>query len=232
MNENAPTNSEDLRPATRRPHRSIEDNYPEYLEHEYGYAYEVADVMSQTAIVRHEELLHADTDELEAVALDSLDDFQKWAVARAWRRLGNTERFFGACETLLDSKEEHPVVIYSEISRWLAEELARAERLEEAHERLASHLERWPSDVQAQELIGIIDLLANEGDDTRLRELVAEYPADAELRFEIAEDLWRFEKLDAARAWLDEAREAATSTGDQAALVDIELLAARITDEE
>jgi hypothetical protein len=231
MDEDAATDSQQLR-RSPQPHRSIEDNYTEYLEHEYGYAYEVADVMSQTAIARHDSLLHAGAEELDGVELDSLDDFQKWAVARSWRRLGDTDRFFETCRTLLDSEETHPVVIYSEISRWLAEELARAERLDEARQTLTAHLDRWPSDIQAREMIGIIDLLADQDDDARLRELVEEYPADAELRFEIAEDLWRFGKTDAAKSWLDEARQVAKSSGDQASLVDIELLAGRITNTE
>ena len=219
----------DLPRPTKRPRRSIEDNYPEYLEHEYGYAYEVADVMSQSAIVRHEELLHASAAELEALAVDSLDDFQTWAVARAWRRLGERERFYETGKKLLASDEEHPVVIYSEISRWIAQELTGAERLNEARELLERHLEKWPSDVQAQELIAIVVLLGDEGDDAKLRELADEYPADAELRYEIAEDLWRFGRQEAAMRWLDEARETAEQSGDDAALVDIELLASRMS---
>ncbi|QDG49811.1 hypothetical protein FIV42_03370 [Persicimonas caeni] len=213
---------------SKQPRRSIEDNYPEYLEHEYGYAYEVADVMSQAEIMRHEELLHADTATLEGLELDSLDDFQKWAVARAWRRLGDHERFLDVSKQLLDSQKEHPVVIYSEISRWVAQELAGADKLEDAKDLLTKHLARWDSDVQARELMGIVEFLTAEGDDSTLRQLADEYPADAELRYEIAEDLWRFGKHRAAERWLDEARQAAEQSGDEAALVDIELLATRI----
>jgi thioredoxin-like negative regulator of GroEL len=229
MDDNATTENDPLDHANRA-HRSIEDNYPEYLAHEYGYAYEVADVMSQTAIVRHEELLHSSADELQSVDPASLDDFQTWAVARRWRGLGDAERFFETCRAILDTQQEHPVVNYSEISRWLAQELASASRLDEAAQRLDTHLERWPSDVQAQEMSGVVDLLANEDDDSKLRELVEAHPEDAELRFEIAEDLWGFQKVAAARRWLEEARKTAMSAGDQAVLVDIKLLASRIAD--
>lgn len=210
------------------PRRSVEDNYPEYLEHEYGYAYEVADVMSQAEIARHEELLHADASALETVDTDNLDDFQKWAVARAWRRLGDHDRFLEIARALLDSDEEHPVVIYSEISRWVAHELAGAEKLDEAKALLDRHLQRWESDVQARELAAVVAFLKDDADDSQLQALAAEFPADAELRYEIAEDLWRFGRRQAAEQWLEEARRAADQSADEAVKVDIELLAGRI----
>ena len=207
--------------------RSIEDNYPEYLEHEYGYAYEVADVMSQAALARHEELLHLDAGALEQVNLEDLDDFQLWAVARAWRRLGEFERFVELSRRLIDSDDEHPVVIYSEISRWLARELTGHERTEEAQQILAEHLERWPSDTQARALAGLVAYVASD-DDARLQTLVDDYPDDAELHFEIAEDLWRFGRGEAASKWLEQADKAAERSQDASVRVDIELLADRI----
>ena len=214
--------------STSRPRRSIEDNYPEYLEHEYGYAYEVADVMPQAAIARHEALLHAAPEELDALDLASLDDFQKWAVARAWRRLEDHHRFLEISRAILASTEEHPVVIYSEISRWVAQQLAGDDKLDEAKQLLTDHLQRWPSDVQAEELLGVVEFLGEDGTDEPLRALAARFPADAELRYEIAEDLWRFGERQAAAAWVEEARLAAEQSADEAALVDIELLAERI----
>ncbi|MFP4598920.1 MAG: tetratricopeptide repeat protein [Persicimonas sp.] len=209
---------------------SIEDNYPEYVEQVYGYAYEVDDVMSQQALARHDELLRATPDQLEQVDVGSLDDFQLWAVARAWRRQGDFDRFVEFSERLLSSDNQHPVVIYSEISRGLARELAGVGRLQDARERLETHLQEWEGDVQARQLAGVIDVLEDDeqDNDEQLRRLAREFPSDAELRFEIAEDLWRFGSHQPAEKWLDEAREVARETGDHATLVDIELLADKL----
>lgn len=223
MNEDAPA-----QPGRPHPHRSIEDNYPEYLEQSYGYAYEVADVLSQAEIARHEKLTHATAAELDGVDLDGLSDLDRWTVARARRRLGQFDRYLEICSKLLDSDQEHPVVVYSEISRWVALDLADAGRLGAARQRLKAHLQRWEGDVQARELIGIIEFIDADGDDGYLKELAAEFPGDAELRFEIAEDLWRFGRVEAANDWVNQARRAAEASGDRAALVDIELLAERI----
>lgn len=207
--------------------RSVEDNYPEYLEHEYGYAYEVADVMSQAALEQHETLLHAEPQALEALELSELDDFQIWAVARAWRRAGRFDRFLEVTRRLLSSEDEHPVVIYAEISRWVAAELAGDGRLEEASELLVEHLNRWDNDLQARELAAVVDFLEND-DDASIRRLGDEHPDDAELLYDIAEDLWRFDRLDAAGKWLDETRLVAERIGDEALIVDVELLETRI----
>jgi hypothetical protein len=218
----------DQQPSTT-PRTNVEDNYPEYLEHEFGYAYEVDDVMSQAAIARHQTLLHADAAELEDTDVDGLDDFQRWAVARAWRRLGKTERYVDGCRALLETDNAHPVIIYSEISRGLAHHLIDADRLDEARQILDEHFEHWASDVQARQLAAIIDLLEADNE-AALEELCADYPDDAELRFEIAEDLWRFGRVEAARRWLERAGEVARSSGDHAALVDIELLGDRLAE--
>ncbi len=223
MDEQAPSPSH-----TPRPHRSIEDNYPEYLDQAFGYAYEVADVMTQAEIARHEGIVHASADELDALDPSALDDFDRWALARAWRRLGEVERYLDTARLLLASEAEHPVIIYSEISRGVALDLADAGRLDEALEQLRVHLQRWDSDIQARELKGIIEFVATGDDATALEELVAEFPDDAELRLDIAEDLWRFGGIEAARTWVHNARSAAVASDDRAALVDIELLETRI----
>lgn len=208
--------------------RSIEDNYPEYLDREYGYVYEVDDVMSQGALKRHDHLLHADEDALMEAEPDAQNDFFCWAIARAWRRLGEFDRFVSICGDLLDGGEEHPVVVYSEISRGLARALVSAARLEEATETMRAHLERWPDDIEARQLAGVIDLLAKPVDEGRLEALLEEFPADAELCFEISEDLWRFGEDAKAAEWLERARQAAEESKDHAAKVDIELLAGRL----
>jgi hypothetical protein len=215
---------------------SIEDNYPEYIDDEFGYAYEIADRMTQREIARHDELLHADAaaldaldkNELEKNELGELNDLELWATARARRRLGDEARYFAICEALLASDDEHPLIIYPEISRRVAFQRALAGDLDPARARLAAHLERWPDDLQAEQLAAVLDFLASSDDDA-MRRLVERFPRDAEIRFEIAEDLWRLARPDAAFAWLDEARRVAT-LHDRATLVDVELLAARMSE--
>lgn len=213
---------------------SIEDNYEEYLDDERGFAYDFADRMTAEDIAAQDATVDATALDLRALddaAPEPPDALHLWMRARAWERLGNMERYFELCDQLLDVLPEHPLVVYPEISRRVARQRAAQADFSTAQQRLRTHLERWPEDLQAEQLATIIDYLARSAEDvddaTALRAFAARFPEDAEIRYEIAEDLWHFERPEAASAWLEDAREVATQH-DLTTLVDIELLQTRL----
>lgn len=205
----------------------VEDDYPEYPEQSYGFAYEVDDVMSQRALRRRDELLGADAAALGELDIDRLDDFERWTAAHAWRKLGEQTRFVQLARRVLASEEAHPVIVYSEISRGIAWLFITEERYEEAGEVLETHRDRWPDDLQGRQLAALLAYLRGD-DSARLEALASEHPDDAELRYEFAEDLWQLGRHEEASRWLEKAREAATASGNRAALVDIALLEERL----
>lgn len=205
----------------------VEDDYPEYPEQSFGFAYEVDDVMSQGALRRRDELMCADAATLEQLDVDNLDDFERWTAAHAWRRLGEEARFVEIAQNILASEDSHPVIVYSEISRGLAWLFITEKRYGEAAEILDAHSERWPDDLQGEQLAALLAHLRDD-DGAQLEELASEHPGDAELRYEFAEDLWQLGRHQAAKRWLEKARRAANETGDRAVLVDITLLEERL----
>lgn len=213
------------------PAASIGDNYTEYLDEECGFAYDIAEQMTRQDIATQDAIIQASPQELRAIE-DAMatpeNGLHLWMLARAWEQAGEMDRYFDLCARLLAAEDAHPLVIYPEISRRVARQHALAGDFERAQQRLRAHQERWADDAQAQQLAALIGYLASpEADDSALRALVAKSPQDAEIRFEIAEDLWLFERPDAAAAWLDEASEVARQF-DPATLVDVELLRARM----
>src|SRR5690554_1990939 len=76
-----------------RPAQSLGDTYEEYLDDEWGYAYDAWDIVTQHDVRRHDVLLHADVALLEVQIDTDLDDLQRFAVARAWRRHGNSSEY-------------------------------------------------------------------------------------------------------------------------------------------
>jgi len=215
---------------------SIEDNYEDYLDDECGFAYDFADRMTPEDIAEQDSILFASAAQLRALeeaAPEPANGLNLWMRARAWERLGDAARYFELCAQLLDASPEHPLLIYPEISRRVARKRAEQAEFGAAQQRLRTHLERWPQDLQAERLGAVIDFLAGRAEidtaqdaDLALRAFASRFPEDAELRYEIAEDLWHFGSTEAARAWLEEAREVATQH-DLTTLVDIELLRAR-----
>ncbi|MBA2662141.1 MAG: hypothetical protein H0U74_07580 [Bradymonadaceae bacterium] len=207
--------------------KTIADGYLSYVDDELGYSYEAWDVLSVEAIRAHDVILHTDSASLDAVDRLTIDDFERWALARAYRRCGELEGFFGVCESLTLSTAAHPGIVYTEVVELYAEELARANRLAKAQSKLAEARLRWPEpgalpyaiDARILLLAGDLDLALG-----RYRALADAHPDDAELRFEIAEDLTQNSQTSSAGPWLDEALAVAERVGDRALIVDIELL--------
>lgn len=221
----------------RQDQRSIEDNYPDYLDDEFGYGYRFFDQLTQSELARHDKILHADAAQLEALGAavkEQLkpDPLELFALTRAWWRLGEGEQFRQACGALLKAEATHPGIAYAELSRRLAWEYARAEDLAAAYTHLDAHLARYPEDLSARRLVAIFKQIADPApsaliDHSPLAKFLAEFPQDAELRLEIAEDLYQLDHPEDALFWLKDAHKVAQAY-DPTTLVDVLLVGRRL----
>lgn len=202
--------------------KTIADGYATYTDDELGYRFNAWDITSIEAIRLHDSIIHSDAEALQTMNTSMFDDLQRWAFARACRKHNLTEQFFMICEQLTGSESEHPALNYPEILETYAVELARADRLEQAQ----SLVQNAPSHSTPLDLPGRLALLANNEHAAReiFETLAAEHPDDAELRFDIAEDFAQQGFSASATEWLQHAQQVAQRCGDQALLVDIELL--------
>lgn len=202
--------------------REVEDNYEEYLSDELGYAWGVWDRQSLAAIARHDELLNADAETVAATDPASLDDLERLALARAAHRASDVEAELDALRLIASEPMEHPGVHYVEIFERLASRLCDESLFDEAEmmlDRLQGQewCEHPPNYARA--------LVRFRSDRTQgiepFESLLAESPDDAELRFDLAEDLAAFGAEEHVEPLLAAAEEIARRTGIDAVLVDI-----------
>ena len=218
----------DLDDTTRLPdgfRRDIEDNYPEYPEDEYGYTYDAWDLLSLSEVDRHDELEQAPLEVLDALD-DELDDLERLAVARAFRRHGRDDDFIRLCRAILGSDERHPAVVYPEIAVFGARELAREDQ-PRARAWLDEFAEEIDELMEGRILQAVLEDLLTDSSDL-LDTLVEEYEDEPELYYEIAEEFLRQQAGEPAREWLQHARKKAEAVGDRTTLIDIELLEAQL----
>ncbi len=203
----------------------IEDNYPEYLADERGYAWDAWDVLAADVIRRHDAIARASADDLAALDPAGLDDLDRWAFARASRELMDLDGFFDAARLVMASSDEHRGVSYAEVFISAIEALSDAGLGDEASLHLRTFRERWPEDTQAARLSVWI---AARGPDlaTSLEDAIAELMDDAEAMFEIGEDLAAIGASEHALTALDAAAALADTHGLRALLLDIALLRA------
>lgn len=218
-----------------KPAESLGDPYDEYLEDEWGYAYAAWSGFTQQELRRHDELLHGDIALLEALEEDDLDDLQRFAVARAWRRQGNLENYLLWGLRVAYSKAEHPALVYPDVVARLTLDLARAADTERARALLLNYRERWTElKVEAQHLEINIALLAGDSEQaqTLYESLMTELQDEGALpALELAEDALASAQEALAIQWLEDARQRALDTKDSALLVDIELFARELAAE-
>jgi tetratricopeptide (TPR) repeat protein len=203
--------------------RDIEDNYPEYPEDEYGYTYDAWDLLTLEETDRHDELITSSPEVLESLDTDELDDLERLAVARASRRIGETDRFITTCREMLESESRHPAIVYPEIAIFAGRELASDDK-PRALAWLDEFYERAQELMEGRILRAVLQTLVS--DESELMDsIIEEYGDEAEMYYEVAEEFDRQGDTDAARSWLEQAREKANATGDRATLIDVDLLA-------
>ncbi len=209
------------------------DNYEQFLEDTYGYAYSARDIVSTDALERHDRLAsEASADELAEINRD-LDDFERLGLARGYLRTGELEAFADELDNLLDSEDVHPAITYSELPLLAAEVLTDHDRFDRALDYLERAIERWPDhSIAARRQRALVVLHADGPDAARshYERLADNHPDDPELRFEFAEDLHAHGHPELARTWLQRARSTAERVGDRALLVDLELLKTRLAE--
>ena len=184
--------------ATSKHRREIEDNYLDYPEDEYGYTYDVWDVVAVADADRHFEIRDFSEDELGALDYEELDHFQLWAAARAHLANGNQEDFVDLAGQLLgDTDERHPVLVYHEVAVHAARVLAETDP-----DAALEWLGRW--DEARDELMEarILEaVLASKLEDAEaaFETVLDEFPDEPELLYEIAAEWERQGHPDQAR---------------------------------
>lgn len=206
--------------------RDIEDSYPEYAEHEYGYAYDAWDLLSLGETDRHDRLIAAPLEELDALEVDALDDLQRLAVARGYRRHGEHESFVRVCRRILQSDSRHPAVVYPEVAVLAARDMMTLDR-PQALAWLEEFDEYTEELMEARILRAVVHAKLHDSRD-RLEDIAAEHADESEWYYEVAEECWRQQMPEMALEWLATARDMARTFGDRAILIDIELLTTRL----
>ncbi len=207
--------------------KTIADNYSSYVDDERGYSFEAWDITRIEEIRSHDRILHSEPNSLTTLDAIPFNDLERWALARALRTHKLIDLFFAQCEQLIASKSAHPALNYSEILETYAEELAGADRIEQAKNIIeVTQLADLSLDLE-----GRLALFAGDQSSARniFERIIAAHPDDAELYFDIAENFARHNFAASALEWLNAALEVAKRTKDDALVVDIELLRLDIT---
>ncbi len=204
--------------------QDIEDNYPDYVDDERGYAWDVWDVLAADVMRRHDDVLNSSPEALGRLDPGGLDDLDRWAYARASRRHGDLEGFLDAGRLIVASERGHRGIDYRGVFATIIETLAREGATDEArllHEEMAN---RWPGNDEVERLHVFIALQFDEEHALEAVDGVLERrPDDAELFFELSEDAHHAGRPALAGELLRHAEESARRQGHTAILVDIEL---------
>lgn len=203
----------------------IEDNYPEYLEDELGYAWDAWDVLPADVIRRHDSIVTASAHELDSIDPAALDDLDRWAYARACRRSGDVDGFLSAARLVVASKEAHHGLQYAEVFIATIGLMATEGLGDEALLHLSEFRERWPEDSRAVRLEASVTIRQDpqKAIDTALTDAAD----DADRLFEIAEDVAQLHPTGAEQL-LQAAESLARGEEATSLLLDIDLLRAEL----
>lgn len=203
----------------------IQDDYPEFLDDQLGYAWDAWDVLGSDEIRRHDAIAASTAEELAGLDPEAMDDLDRWAFARAARRLGDADAFLRATRLLLDPKGTHRGLEYREIFAVAVQVLGEQGAFEEAELHLQVMSESWPHDTDVERLSARVAFLSDPARGTQaFSSLLARWSDQPELLFEVATDLVALGDRTFAETALQACVEAAQATGEEAALVDVALL--------
>lgn len=173
------------------------------------------DDLDPKLVDRHDAILEMDAEALGALDDTSLDDFHRWAAARAWLRVDQPERFQALTRKILSTAHDKrtKLLSYPDITLALARALAAEGDLDDA----LAHLETYrlldgADGAEHARHMGLILLESDQhvkGLDILLDALKTYREEEPELGLHLAEDLLELGQKDAARAVLDAARQQA-----------------------
>lgn len=215
-------------------HRSIGDDYPDYIDDELGYQYHAWEVISATESARLE-AIHLgrdnDLDSLEA-SQNTLSDLERWALARRRLQQENRPAYFKLVTAIAQGPMEHRALNYPEVLADLSRRFAEENNFTNASFWADKIGEHWSELLPTVPLLKAHHLLlagqlddATQAYERALNELASDdsHPI-VDLLIETAEDFLNARAFEQARAFLEQAQLAAQKTDDNASQVDIELL--------
>ncbi len=218
---------------------SIGDPYPEYVDDEFGYAYHAWEVISARESKRLQKILHLDelSPREQSQAMAPLSDLERWALARKALRQDQPLLYLELVDPIAQGDMTNPALHYAEI----LVDLARHHLLQGQEDTCDAILEKmkaqWPDfeDVVFDIIKARLTLQDGRHDEahdalnTHLGRS-EELGDDIDLHFELAEDFLNAQSPYHAQIWSQRTRQLAQRDGDDATLVDLDLLDQRLED--
>lgn len=188
----------------------MEDDYPEYLDAEWGYGYAAWDVASLAERLRAQRLTLEDDAGLLQMQGTETSALCRWAIARQWWQRGHLEHFVELSLSLLAHGHTEEVLRSGEIAVWLVRALAGLGRSDEARRWCDVTGTRWPQYAPIS-VVALAMVARAEGDAERcaqiLEELKQTHGHDPRSCFDVAQWLWQAGARELAKPWIDRARQ-------------------------
>ncbi len=170
----------------------LEDDFSDYIDVQLGYADVDWDSLPEKEVDEHESIRRMSRDDLDGLKTGKFNDFQRWAVARAYLGLGDDMAFQDAALPLLKSKKKHPALDYVDIALAIMNQMARRDDFNSAFGLLKKLPKLEPDDDKLPQRFEAI-LKIQQGKKAEGLELFAQLaetvPDDADFLLSIGEDL-------------------------------------------
>lgn len=198
-------------------HLDLEDDYPEYVDETWGYAWAAWDTLSAHVIARHDDIV-AESIEDDPAGLTNLE---RWALVRNQKRRG--ESFLDTLRLILSNHEDQAGLNMPEIFEFAVRALASHELFDEAEHAETTLEEHWP-EYEGSALARVTRKVL-EGEDANqvVSDLLESWADDVDRLIELANELRYLGKLDAVRTTLAAAQRVAEKADDRPSLLDIQL---------
>ncbi len=199
-------------------HLDLEDDYPEYVDETWGYAWDVWDTTHARNISRHRKILAEGSDDDPA----GLSNFDRWALVRHQQESG--EPFLDSLRLMLTSPQDHGGLNLPEIFEFAIRALAHHGLFDEAEHAEQKLEELWPEYPGLS--LASMTRKALEGRDREelAHEAIESWSEDVDQLIDFAKE-WRYlGESEMARKTLSAARSIAQTNDDRPSLLDIELM--------
>lgn len=204
-------------------HTDIEDNYADYVQDTWGYAWDAWDVLPADVIRRHDHLLKTDT-AVDTIDLASLTNFERWALVSHDEKSVRLE----SLRLIISSSEDSPGLNLAEVFDFAVRAFSDEELFDEALHVEEKLVEKWP-EYPGLALARLYREL-REGQPTepavaRVLENVEDTEEmKVDLWIEVAEELLALGLVSHARDVLERGRSVAIERDDRPSLLDIDLI--------
>ncbi len=205
-----------------------EDDYTELHLEDATYADFDWDTLDPEITARHDAILDMSPEELDAIDPEVLDDFQRWAAARAWLGHDNPTHFIELTRRILDTPpaDRSKLLSYPDLMLALARALAAEGQTPRAMVLLDEYGRQEGADplelARHRGLLMLEDGRGDEGLKILLDAIKANAADEPEIGLHFAQDLLDLGHKPQARALLEATREIAAARADAELLREVE----------